>query len=80
VDAVRADLARAGFTLPATGFQAHVTLARSRRGRPVTRADVAAVRVPAAQWQPRSVGVWATARPGAALAYEVRAEVAWPGG
>ncbi|MFP4312414.1 MAG: hypothetical protein ACLFS9_10615, partial [Nitriliruptoraceae bacterium] len=75
-----ADLAQAGFALPTTGFQAHITLARSRRGRPVTRADVDAVRVPAARWQPATIGVWATARPGTAAAYEVRAEVAWPGG
>ncbi|MFP4310833.1 MAG: RNA 2',3'-cyclic phosphodiesterase, partial [Nitriliruptoraceae bacterium] len=29
VDALRADLAEAGFALPTTGFQAHITLARS---------------------------------------------------
>jgi RNA 2',3'-cyclic 3'-phosphodiesterase len=77
---LRAALATAGFALPSTRFHPHVTLARARRSRPVTPADVARLVVPARRWQPGTVGVWVTADRDAPRPYEVLAELAWPAG
>ncbi|MFU8840357.1 MAG: RNA 2',3'-cyclic phosphodiesterase [Nitriliruptoraceae bacterium] len=77
---LREELTAVGFALPEASFRPHVTLARARRNRPVTRADVAALTVPDRRWQPATVGLWAAARAGGPRPYEVLAELAWPAG
>jgi 2'-5' RNA ligase len=77
---LRAALEGAGLALPPEGFRPHVTLARARAARRVTAGDVASLRVPAARWQPTTVGVWATAASGDRGPYAVRSEVDWPAG
>lgn len=79
-EGLRGALMAAGFVLPASRFRPHVTLARSRRARPVTGADVAGLVVPARRWQPDAVGLLAAAGPDAPRPYEVLAELAWPSG
>jgi RNA 2',3'-cyclic 3'-phosphodiesterase len=75
---LREELTAVGFALPGGRFRPHVTLARARRRRPVTRADVAALAIPDRRWQPATVGLWAAARAGGPRPYEVLAEFAWP--
>lgn len=79
VEVLRDALGAVGFDLPPAAFRPHVTLARARRSRRVTRADVSRLVVPDRRWQPSTVGLWAAAGPGASRPYEVRAELAWPG-
>jgi RNA 2',3'-cyclic 3'-phosphodiesterase len=79
VERLHAALGVAGLTLPDRAFRPHLTLARARGARRVTRRDAATLRLPPGRWRPEAVGLWATAPPGGPHPYVVESVLPWPG-
>jgi RNA 2',3'-cyclic 3'-phosphodiesterase len=78
VSTLHRDLRAAGLEVPDRAFEAHLTLARARRSRRVTAADVAALRLPSLRWRPEAVEIWATAVPRDDRPYVVESVLPWP--